>query len=242
MKALLLQEDCLKVMARYPDNYFDLAIVDPPYGIKESAKRAQSRTKLAKTKCYGGSTWDNKTPSKRYFKELMRVSKNQIIWGGNYFIEHLHNTRCMIVWRKLNTGSFADCELAWTSFNSSVREFTFMWNGMCQGRSISEGHIMQGNKALNEQRIHECQKPIALYRWLLMHYANPGMKILDTHLGSASSAIAAHDCGMAEFVGCEADKHHFINGSNRYYQFASEPTLFAPAEVVKPHFQQLSLV
>src|SRR4051812_49423099 len=111
--------DCLEYMRSLPDNFFDLAIVDPPYGIKENAQRAISRTKLAKTKCYGSQLWDMAIPDSEYFEQLFRVSKNQIIWGGNYFLDHLGATRCMIVWRKLTTGNFADCELAWTSFKTS---------------------------------------------------------------------------------------------------------------------------
>ena len=170
----LLNIDCMEYMASLPDNAFDLAIVDPPYGIRESAHKARSRTKLAKTKCYGSQIWDMETPDEKYFEELFRVSKNQIIWGGNYFLDYLGATRCMIVWRKLTTGNFADCELAWTSFKTSVREFTFMWNGMLQGRSIESGHLMQPHKHLNESRIHPTQKPVALYKWLLKNYAMGG--------------------------------------------------------------------
>ncbi|PRY10301.1 site-specific DNA-methyltransferase (adenine-specific) [Pontibacter ummariensis] len=240
MEAKFYHEKCEEVMKRYPDGYFDIAIVDPPYGIKESAKRARSRTKLAKTRCYSGSTWDHAIPSEEYFQELFRVSKNQIIWGGNYFIEHLRNTRCMIIWRKLTTGNFADCELAWTSFNSSVREFTFMWNGMLQGKSIAEGHVMQSDKSKNEARIHECQKPVALYKWCLMNYAKPGMKMLDTHMGSGSSAIAAYDFGIEEFVGCDTDAEHFKNGTTRYNNYASQGVFFTPAEVVTKISLQLN--
>ncbi len=172
----LLNIDCMEYMAKQPDKIFDLAIVDPPYGIKENAHRAQSRTKLAKTRVYNSTTWDYAIPPAEYFQELFRVSKNQIIWGGNYFIQHLHNTRCMLVWRKLTTGNFADCELAWTSFDTSVREFTFMWNGMLQGKSMDEGHKMNPKKENNEIRIHECQKPVILYKWCLKNYAQGGGK------------------------------------------------------------------
>lgn len=191
----LLNIDCMAYMASLPDNAFDLAIVDPPYGIKENAQRARSRTKLAKTRCYGNQLWDMDIPPVEYFDELFRVSKNQIIWGGNYFLDYLGATRCMIVWRKLTTGNFADCELAWTSFDTSVREFTFMWNGMLQGRSMNSGHLMQGIKANNEKRIHPTQKPVVLYDWLIENYAKGAKSILDTHLGSGSSAIAAHKWG-----------------------------------------------
>lgn len=218
-------EDCMIGMSRYPDKFFDLAIVDPPYGIRESAHRAQSRTKLAKTRCYNASTWDNSIPPKEYFIELFRVSKNQIIWGGNYFIEHLYNTRCMIVWRKLTTGNFADCELAWTSFSTSVREFTFMWNGMLQGRSVNNGHLMQDDKSKNEKRIHECQKPIVLYKWLISNYAEDGMKLIDTHMGSQSSRIAAYDMGF-DYWGWELDAGHFNSGNKRFKEQTSQIKIF----------------
>jgi site-specific DNA-methyltransferase (adenine-specific) len=210
----LIKTDCVKYMKTLPDKAFDLAICDPPYGIRESAHRANLRTKKAKTRCYGSQVWDMKIPSRTYFRELFRVSKHQIIWGGNYFLDHLGATRCMIVWRKLPSGNFADCELAWTSFKTSVREFTYMWNGMNQGRSINEGHLMQGDKSLNEVRIHPCQKPVALYKWLLHNYAQPGWKILDTHLGSGSIAVACHDMGF-DLVGCEIIKQYHRDASKR---------------------------
>jgi site-specific DNA-methyltransferase (adenine-specific) len=217
-------EDNLVGMRRYPDKYFDLAIVDPPYGIKENAQRAQSRTKLAKTRCYGAEIWDMDIPPPEYFDELFRVSKNQIIWGGNYFLDYLGATRCMLVWRKLTTGNFADCELAWTSFKTSVREFTFMWNGILQGRSINEGHKMQDKKHLNEKRIHPTQKPVALYKWALSNYAEPGQKILDTHLGSQSSRIAAFDLGY-DFYGWETSVQHFKDGNKRFHEHTLQITL-----------------
>lgn len=215
----------MEYMKTIPDKHFDLAIVDPPYGIKESAHRARSRTKLAKTNNHGTQLWDMEIPPAEYFTELFRVSKNQIIWGGNYFIDHLTATRCMIVWRKLTSGNFADCELAWTSFNTSVREFTFMWNGMNQGKSISEGHIMNGNKAQNERRIHPTQKPVALYKWLLRNYAKPSDTILDTHLGSGSIAIACHDLGF-NLSGCELDKEYFTKATKRIDKHMMQSTLF----------------
>jgi len=223
----LLNIDCMDYMAGLPDKVFDLAIVDPPYGIKENAHRAQSRTKLAKTKVYNNSTWDNEIPPPLYFKELFRVSKNQIIWGGNYFIENLYNTRCMIVWRKLTTGNFADCELAWTSFNTSVREFTFMWNGMLQGKNMDEGHKMNPNKCNNEERIHECQKPVALYKWLIKNYAISGHKLLDTHGGSFSSAIAAFEMGY-EITVCEKDIICYNDGKKR---FNAHRVKYSPASI-----------
>jgi site-specific DNA-methyltransferase (adenine-specific) len=216
--------DCIEGMKSFPDKFFDLAIVDPPYGIKESAHRAQSRTKLAKTRCYGSQLWDMNIPSPEYFDQLFRVSKNQIIWGGNYFLDYLGATRCMIVWRKLTTGNFADAELAWTSFKTSVREFTFMWNGMLQGKSINEGHVMQPVKRNNEIRIHPTQKPVALYKWLLSNYAEENFKILDTHLGSGSSRIAANEMGF-DFYGFELDQEYFHAQEKRFKQQTAQLSL-----------------
>lgn len=221
----LLNIDCIEYMKGVPDNAFDLAIVDPQYGIKESAHRARSRTKLAKTRCYGNEIWDMEIPTVEYFDQLFRVSKNQIIWGGNYFLDFLGPTRCMLVWRKLTTGNFADCEIAWTSFKTSVREFTFMWNGMLQGKSISEGHVMNPVKSTNQKRIHPTEKPIKLYQWVLSNYANPGDKILDTHGGSMSIAIACDDMGF-DLVCCENNLRHYQDAVKRFNDYKIQTRLF----------------
>lgn len=212
-------------MATLPNKAYDLAIVDPPYGIKEGAHRARSRTNLAKTRSYGNEMWDMDIPPAEYFDQLFRVSKNQIIWGGNYFLDYLGATRCFIVWRKLTTGNFADCELAWTSFDSSVREFTYMWNGMNQGKSMRQGHIMNSNKSTQEKRIHETQKPVVLYDWLLLNYAKPGMKILDTHLGSGSIAISCVKAGYS-LTGCEISTDKYLKMTDRYLQEIAQLKLF----------------
>lgn len=166
----------MEYMQSQKNKYFDLAIVDPPYGIDAgSNKRAGTQTgkSLAKNKIYHSGNWDKDIPPKEYFEELKRVSKNQIIWGGNYFLDYLSNTQCMIVWDKDNgTNYYADCEIAWTSFNSAVRKFRWRWHGFLQ----------EDNKN-KQQRIHPTEKPIALYEWLLQNYAQPGQKILDTHGG-----------------------------------------------------------
>jgi len=217
-KSIVTNEDCMGMMARYPDKFFDLAIVDPPYGIKESAHRNISRSKLAKTKMYKKEFWDYEIPSEDYFKELFRVSEHQIIWGGNYFLDYLGATRCFIVWDKCNIGTnFADCELAWTNFKSSVRKFSFMWNGMMQG-STADGKLNNGNKSTNEVRIHPTQKPIQLYRWCLTKYAQPGYNILDTHLGSGSHRLAAHGLGF-DFYATELDGDYFNAQEDRYNDY-----------------------
>jgi site-specific DNA-methyltransferase (adenine-specific) len=194
----------MEYMATLPDKAFDLAIVDPPYGIQVGINGTVGTDKCAPCTQYKPVTWDNMPPSKQYFNELIRVSKNQVIFGGNYFIDNLYSTPCMIVWDKQNSGGFADCELAWTSFKTAVRKITFMWNGM-----------LQGNMKEKEIRIHPTQKPKALYGWILNNYAKPGQRILDTHLGSGSSAIAAHYFGC-DFVGCEIDVDYFNAAKERF--------------------------
>lgn len=210
-------EDNMELMARYPDGYFDLAIVDPPYGIGESSNDNKSRSKLGKSKDYGNKSWDNSAPQAEYFKELRRVSKNQIIWGANHFIDNigLANSSCWIVWDKQNgNNDFADCELAYGSFKTAVRKFSFRWHGMLQ-------HDMK-NK---EVRIHPTQKPVKLYEWLLMNYAKEGDKILDTHLGSGSIAIACHNLGF-DLTACELDKEYYDSAMKRLKQHQQQLTIF----------------
>lgn len=193
-------EDCMSGMKRYPDKYFSLCICDPPYGIGESGKTNKTRGKLAVAKDYKSFHGDDlKSPDVEYFQELMRVSKNQIIWGANHYISKIpYDSSCWIVWDKQNGESdFADCELAWTSFKTAVRKFEFRWQGM-----------LQGDMKNKEYRIHPTQKPVALYRWLLANYAKPGDLILDTHVGSASSLIACHDLGFSA-VGFEIDEEYY---------------------------------
>jgi site-specific DNA-methyltransferase (adenine-specific) len=201
-------EDCMEGMARYPDKYFDLAIVDPPYGIGEAnEKRMQSRHYTQKK--YKGSDWDLQTPNKEYFIELQRVSKNQIIWGANHFIENIPNanTPCWLFWDKDGYGDFADGELACCSFKTAVRKFKWTWNGF--------------RKQSPENRIHPTQKPVALYKWLLQNYAKQGDKILDTHLGSGSSRIAAYEMGF-NFTAFELDKEYFEAQEKRYNNHISQ--------------------
>ena len=192
--------DCMQGMKQFPDKYFDLAIVDPPYGIGENGSKNYTRSKLAKAKNYKAfAGMDSAPPSENYFTELFRVSKKQIIWGANHFISKIpYDSSCWIVWDKDNgENDFADCELAWTSFNTAVRRITYRWNGM-----------IQQNMKCKEKRIHPTQKPVALYEWILNKYAKTGDVILDTHVGSASSLIACHNTGH-KFVGFELDKYYY---------------------------------
>ena len=203
--------DCIEVMKGYPDEYFDLAVVDPPYGIGEDGLKNHSRNQKAQAKKYTPKNWDSQPPDKAYFYELIRVSKNQIVWGANHFISRLpFDSSCWLVWDKDNSGDFADCELAWTSFLSAVRKFQFRWNGM-----------IQGDMKNKETRIHPTQKPVALYDWIFKNYSKPTDKILDTHLGSGSSRIAADKAGL-DFTGIEIDKDYFDASEKRYRDFKAQ--------------------
>lgn len=211
----LINDDCMNVMAQYPDQYFDLAVVDPPYfdGPNKSGYYGKGYSSLGvqRAKHYENcSHWN--IPGAEYFNELKRVSKNQIIWGANHFAGVFDSSSpCWIVWDKDNgKSSFADVELAYSSFGTAARIFKYMWNGMHQGS-------FGGNTKLNERRIHPTQKPVALYDWIYANYTEPGQRILDTHLGSGSSAIAAHYAGL-KFVGCEIDADFFKNTVARVEQ------------------------
>ena len=211
----ITNEDNMELMARYEDNYFDLAIVDPPYGISINKQSQGKGGGVAKKIEYTKKYWDSATPDKQYFSELMRVSKNQIVWGGNYFIENLTNSSCWVVWDKVNgTTDFADCELAWTSFKTSVRKIEWKWAGM-----------LQQDMKNKEKRIHPTQKPAKLYEWLLMNYAEIGNKILDTHLGSGSIAIACHNLGY-ELTACELDTDYYNAAIKRLKEHQSQTKLF----------------
>lgn len=214
--------DCMDGMKEFPDKYFDLAIVDPNYGRKEHGGKCRSGYVKQKngSKIFvpdGGyikKEWDDRPADEAYFKELFRVSKHQIIWGENYYNENWGPGR--IIWDKCNEGSDqSDCEIAYNSMTNRVDLFRFMWRGMFQGKSISEGYIQQGNKALNEKRIHPTQKPVALYVWQLKKYAKPGWKLLDTHTGSASSLIAFEREGFYEYVAFEKDKEYYRDSKER---------------------------
>lgn len=212
-KITITNECNMELMARYPDNYFDLAIVDPPYGIGADKAQNNGGEKFGYKK-YKDSDWDNSIPSKEYFNELFRVSKNQIIWGGNYMTEHLPPSMGWVIWDKGQRGfSLADGEMAWTSFNKAMRIFDF---------SRSEC-IKSNNVGLN--KFHPTAKPYELYKWLLDKYAKQGDKILDTHLGSGSIAIACHDYGF-DLTACELDKEYFDKAIERIKNHTSQQTLF----------------
>ena len=217
--------DCMKYLPDFPDKYFDLAIVDPPYfsGPEKRGFYGKRVSPIGVQRHYPPSDEWN-IPDKNYFEELFRVSKNQIIWGCNYFDYHFGPGR--IVWDKCNGDSpFSDCEIAYCSMHDSVRLFRYMWNGMLQGKSIYEGAIAQRNKKLNEKRIHPTQKPVALYDWLIKKYAKIGDLILDTHVGSASSLISCYKNGY-DYIGFEKDEGYYGAANKRLNEFKSQMTIF----------------
>lgn len=218
--------DCMKGMKQIPDKYFELAIVDPPYFDGPNKRKYYGRTvnKLNIKRREYPIIEDWSIPDEKYFKELIRVSKNQIVWGINHFDYYLGAGR--IIWDKVNgASSFSDAEIAYCSSHDKTRLFSYMWNGMMQGKSISEGHIQQGNKSKNEIRIHPTQKPVNLYKWILMNYAKEGDKILDTHVGSASSLIACHEMQF-DFLGFELDEEMYALGSKRLNDARSQVSMF----------------
>lgn len=218
--------DCMDGMKKYPDKFFELAIVDPPYfkgpNRRKYYGRSESTTQIARNEYPVIDTWD--VPGEEYFRELERVSQNQIVFGCNYY-NHIFGPG-RIIWDKCNgLSSFSDCEIAYCSMHDSVRLFRYMWNGMMQWKSIEEGYIQQGNKKLNEKRIHPCQKPVNLYLWLLKKYAKQEDKILDTHVGSASSLIACQMVGL-DYVGFEKSKQVYDIAMKRLKEETAQLQMF----------------
>ena len=213
--------DCMDMMRAAPDNHWDLAIVDPPYGRNEGGGndrcgfvRQKNGKKIPVVDGkYVKKDWDNAPAGPEYFHELFRVSKNQIIWGINYYDIKAPGGR--IVWDKVNDGAHqSGAEIAYCSMNERVDLVRYLWRGMMQGVSIKQGTVQQGDKSLNEKRIHPTQKPIILYRWLLNKYAQPGQRILDTFMGSGSIAIACHYAGY-HLTACELDPDYFQDAVKR---------------------------
>jgi len=207
---MVITNECnMKLMARYEDNYFDLAIVDPPYGIGANKEKEHNGWKS-----YGVKEWDNEIPNKEYFTELFRVSKNQIVWGGNYMTEFLPPKMCWLMWDKGQRDfSLADGELAWTSFDKALRIF-----------NMPRATAMKDAKD-NGGKIHATQKPVKLYEWLLMNYAKEGDKILDTHLGSGSIALACHNLGF-DLTACELDKEYYEASLKRLKEHTQQIRMF----------------
>lgn len=212
--------DCMEGMRQYPDGYFDLAIVDPVYGDVARGGYMTGKAKgAAAQREYNYAIWQQPKTPPDYFQELFRVSKNQIIWGGNYFTEEIaKNSTCWIVWDKDHPDGvkYADCELAWTSYPKAARIFKYRWNG-----------FIQQNMKNKEVRIHPTQKPIDLYRWLYREFnIQPGAKVLDTHLGSGTNRRAAYDFGL-DFVGFELEKVYFDLQEQAFQEYTAQLSLFA---------------
>lgn len=227
----LFNGNCMEWMKQVSDNYYDLAIIDPPYGIKEDGLKNHSRGKLAQTRKYTPKEWDNNSPDVSFFNELIRISKNQIIWGANHFISKIpYDSSCWIVWDKDNGNTdFADCELAWTSFKTSVRKFKFKWQGM-----------LQEDMKNKQERIHPTEKPIKLYEWILQKYAKHGDKIFDSHFGSLSIGIACHNLGF-ELDACELDKEYYQKALDRLKKHQSQANIFNANEIEITKVEQLNL-
>lgn len=206
----ITNEDNMELMARYEDNYFDLAIVDPPYGIGIDGQKKNKKGKKSDRKYHKQKNWDSAIPSKAYFKQLFRVSKNQIVWGANYFVKHLSKgSKGWIVWDKAQYGlTMSDCELAFSSFNKPTRVYI-------KNRAV----------LINQNTIHPTEKPIKLYEWLLMNYAKEGDKILDTHLGSGSIAIACHNLKY-DLTACELDTEYYNAAIKRIEQHKAQKRIF----------------
>ena len=211
----ITNEDNMELMKRYEDNYFDLAIVDPHYGLGDRLVKGGTKGKMGTMKNLADdkvANWDNEIPSPKYFTELQRVSKNQIIFGGNYFLDYLGKTDGFIVWDKQNgTNMMADAELAWQNVKGTTRMY--------------RGHIFKGIGCTNYKTIHPTQKPKLLYEWILDHYAKEGDKILDTHLGSGSIAIACHNRKF-DLTACEIDKEYYDKAMKRLKEHTAQQRLF----------------
>ena len=213
-KITITNEDCMELLKRTPDNFYDLALVDPPYGIKRGGQEETfTKNRKHKRKHHKHKDWDSQTPKKEYFNELFRVSKNQIIWGANYFVEFLNlGTMGWVFWYKGQDGlSMSDGEIAFTSFQKATRQI-----------NINRGLISKHGGS-----IHPTQKPVKLYEWLLMNYAKEGEKILDTHGGSMSIALAVDNMNKINGMNlsldlCELDKEYFDSGVKRIKNHVSQ--------------------
>lgn len=206
--SVVYNEDCVKGLKRFSDNYFDLAIVDPPYGI-DWMQQIQNPNTKANWKQYENKEWDKQTPTDEYWEQLFRVSKNQIVWGGNYMTDKLYPSSCWLIWDKMQEFSGAVFEMAWTSFKSPAKAFRM---------SRVEAYA-------NQNKIHPTQKPVRLYDWILNNYANEGDLILDTHVGSGSSRIACNKGGF-NFTGFEIDKDYYEAQEKRFKDFVSQLRMF----------------
>lgn len=211
----IYNEDCLDTMSRMSDNSVDLILTDPPYGINIAKTGTVGASNLARVTQFKKSDWDSQTPDKKIFKEMIRISKNQVIFGGNYFVEYLKNSSCWLVWNKDNgKNNFADCELAWTSFNSAIRIFNFRWQGM-----------LQQNMKEKERRYHPTQKPIQLFSWILNNYSKSTDIIYDPFGGSGTTGVASIKLGR-QWIISEIDKDYCDIANKRTKEEMSQGRLF----------------
>ena len=213
----LLNVDCMEYMKGVPDKYFDLAIVDPPYGInfgKFNRTNKASNGERIKANKYKNGDWDSSVPDTAYFNELKRISREQIIWGGNYYFDELGNSKGLICWYKHQpVDNFSDCEYAWVSFDRPAKVFDYPYYGNLEGNTKAE------------EKIHPTQKPVQLYQWLLKNYSKPEFKIFDSHLGSGSHAIACYNYNLS-LTACEIDKDYYDLSVKRFKAHISQTKLF----------------
>ena len=214
----IIQGDCLEVMKQMPDKCVDLVLTDPPYGIgadKNKRANTQHGNAVAKSKDYGIGDWDNEIPSKEIFEQIFRISKNQIIFGGNYFVEYLYNSPCWIFWDKNNgDNGYADGELAWTSFKTALRKYKYTWHGM-----------IQENMKQKEERVHPTQKPVDVMGWCLKNYSEEKMTVLDPFLGSGTTALACKMLGR-NYIGIEKEQKYVDIANQRIADFDKQQSLF----------------
>ena len=210
----IINDDCLNVMKQLPDKCIDLILTDPPYGIKMDGGKIGGDHKGIIAKEYTKKEWDSKIPPKEYFEEMFRVAKKVIIFGGNYFVDYLHSSSCWLVWDKKNTGNFADCELAYTNFDTAVRKYEYMWNGM-----------LQQNMKHKEVRIHPTQKPVGLFTKILLDYSKENDIVMDCFSGSGTTAIACHKT-KRKFICVEKDKEYFESSLTRLEEEQSQLNFF----------------
>jgi len=216
--SVVYNEDCVEGLKRFSDNHFDLAIVDPPYGLNISALSnygesggTDKRWNTNKKDFYKPKEWDKNIPTAEYFEQLKRVSKNQIVWGWNYYVSYFNDCPSYIVWNKEASGNYSDCEMAWCSIKGTNKIFKWLWNGF--------------RKQQPEERIHPTQKPVALYDWILEQFGSDANLILDTHVGSGSSRIATAKVGK-QYVGFEIDKDYYEAQEKRFKDFVSQLRMF----------------
>lgn len=210
----IICSDCLDILRGLPDKCFDLCLTDPPYGINVAKTGSVGASNLADVKDYGAKEWDKTIPPKEIFDQILRVSKHAIIFGGNYFVEYLTNSPCWLVWNKLNTGNFADCELAWTNFNTAVRKYDFLYNGM----------IKDGSER-DEIRIHPTQKPVGLFMKILQDYSKENDFILDCFSGSGTTAVACHNLNR-RFCCIEKDPEYAEKSFQRVQEAQKQQFMF----------------